>query len=157
MKMAAVSPDGKPIDIIENRRRMQAGELYYAFTPDLMAARKRAQVACEALNSASRDISRRNLVELVRNVLEDERPLPPGAATEEEDEALFEEEPWIERPLTMDYGFNVKLGAGVFVNFSSVWLDTCPITVGARTLIGPNCSFCCSKGTAYSFILCCFR
>jgi acetyltransferase-like isoleucine patch superfamily enzyme len=33
------------------------------------------------------------------------------------------------------------LGKNVFVNFNSVWLDTCPITVGARTLIGPNSSF----------------
>jgi len=34
-----------------------------------------------------------------------------------------------------------RLGKNVFVNFNSVWLDTCTITVGARTLIGPNCSF----------------
>lgn len=29
----------------------------------------------------------------------------------------------------------------MFVNRNSTWVDTCPITVGARTLIGPNCSF----------------
>jgi len=29
----------------------------------------------------------------------------------------------------------------VYVNFGSTWLDTCLITVGDRTLIGPNCSF----------------
>jgi acetyltransferase-like isoleucine patch superfamily enzyme len=34
-----------------------------------------------------------------------------------------------------------RLGKGVYVNFNSVWLDTCLITVGDRTLIGPNCSF----------------
>lgn len=34
-----------------------------------------------------------------------------------------------------------RLGKNVFVNFQSVWLDTCTITVGDRTLIGPNCSF----------------
>ncbi len=34
-----------------------------------------------------------------------------------------------------------RLGAGVFVNFNSAWIDTCTITVGARTMMGPNCSF----------------
>jgi len=34
-----------------------------------------------------------------------------------------------------------RLGREVFVNFNSTWIDTCTITVGARTLIGPNCSF----------------
>ncbi len=34
-----------------------------------------------------------------------------------------------------------RLGDGVFVNYNSVWIDTCEIRVGARTLVGPNCSF----------------
>ena len=34
-----------------------------------------------------------------------------------------------------------RLGRGVYVNANSTWIDTCTITVGARTLIGPNCSF----------------
>jgi acetyltransferase-like isoleucine patch superfamily enzyme len=29
----------------------------------------------------------------------------------------------------------------VYINFNSSWVDTCPITIGARTLVGPNCSF----------------
>lgn len=41
----------------------------------------------------------------------------------------------------MDYGHNVRLGANVYVNANSTWIDTCTIAVGARTLIGPNCSF----------------
>jgi acetyltransferase-like isoleucine patch superfamily enzyme len=41
----------------------------------------------------------------------------------------------------MDYGYNVKLGKNVFVNFSSVFLDTCLITIGDRTMVGPNVSF----------------
>jgi acetyltransferase-like isoleucine patch superfamily enzyme len=57
----------------------------------------------------------------------------------------------------MDYGYNVKyvfLGTGlskeltvkrfgknVYVNTNSTWIDTSPITIGDRTLIGPNCSF----------------
>lgn len=41
----------------------------------------------------------------------------------------------------MDYGYNVRLGKNVFVNFNSVFLDTCLITIGSRTLVGPNVSF----------------
>lgn len=41
----------------------------------------------------------------------------------------------------MDYGYNVHLGQNVFINFNSVFLDTCVITIGSRTLVGPNVSF----------------
>ena len=34
-----------------------------------------------------------------------------------------------------------RLGKGVYINFNCTFLDTCLITIGARTLIGPNCSF----------------
>lgn len=41
-------------------------------------------------------------------------------------------------PLHVDYGWNIRLGDGVFVNFGCVMLDVAPIVVGARTLIGPG-------------------
>lgn len=34
----------------------------------------------------------------------------------------------------------MKLGAGVFINFNCVIIDTCLVTIGARTLMGPNVS-----------------
>lgn len=40
----------------------------------------------------------------------------------------------------MDYGTQVKLGKGVFINAFSTWIDTSPIIVGARTLFGPYVS-----------------
>lgn len=52
------------IDPRENRRRMEAGELYFAFTPDLIADRKRCSAASKRLNDAGGDESRRRLVEL---------------------------------------------------------------------------------------------
>jgi acetyltransferase-like isoleucine patch superfamily enzyme len=75
------------------------------------------------------------------SILQDDTPLPPIAATPEEDDKLFEDDPWIEPPVNMDYGYNVKLGQNVFVNFYSVFLDTCTISIGSRTLVGPNVSF----------------
>lgn len=54
------------IDPIENRRRMLAGELYYAFVPDLTAQRMRCKDALLAYSSHSvrGDVPRRKLVEL---------------------------------------------------------------------------------------------
>lgn len=40
----------------------------------------------------------------------------------------------------MDYGTQVHLGPGVFINAYSTWIDTRKITVGARTLFGPHVS-----------------
>jgi hypothetical protein len=35
--------------------------------------------------------------------------MPPQASTPEEDEALFDKEPWIDGPINkLDYGYNVK-------------------------------------------------
>ncbi|PYI08922.1 trimeric LpxA-like protein [Aspergillus sclerotiicarbonarius CBS 121057] len=38
----------------------------------------------------------------------------------------------------MDYGYNVKVGEGAFINFDCVIIDTCLVTIGARTLFGPK-------------------
>lgn len=75
------------------------------------------------------------------SITRDERPLPPAAETETEDDANFANDPWIVGPIRADYGFNIKLEDNAFLNFNSTFVDTCPITIGARTLIGPNCSF----------------
>ena len=67
-------------------------------------------------------------------------PLPPPAASEEKDEALFAEAPWVEPPIHVDYGRNIKLADNVMINFNCTILDTCLVTVGARTLIASNVS-----------------
>ncbi|TVY20426.1 putative acetyltransferase [Lachnellula arida] len=127
----------------ENEARMQRGELYYAFTPSLVATRKKQQHACrkyiEACNSESP--ARRLLVELWKNVTNDDTPLPAPGASVEEDDAVLKDEPWVDAPIKVDYGFNVILGKGVYINSNCTFIDTCPITIGARTLVAPNCSF----------------
>lgn len=34
-----------------------------------------------------------------------------------------------------------RFGSNVYINSNSTWIDTSPIYVGSRTLVGPNCSF----------------
>ncbi|KAB2569009.1 hypothetical protein BFW01_g8436 [Lasiodiplodia theobromae] len=127
------------VDEVENRRKMARGELYHAFTPELTAARARCQAACKRYTNAG-EVPRRRLVELWRDIVGDTTPLPPPAATPEADDALFEDEPWVEGPIHIDYGTNVKLGSNVFINFNCTILDTCLVTIGSRTLFGPNIS-----------------
>lgn len=75
---------------------------------------------------------------ITHSIVEDKTPLPPPKEDSAEEEALFAQEPTIEPPIRIDYGFNVKLGEGVFINSYCVIIDTCLVTVGARTLFGPN-------------------
>jgi maltose O-acetyltransferase len=44
----------------------------------------------------------------------------------------------IRPPFHCDYGFNITLGAGVFLNFNCVILDVVAVTIGDRTQIGPG-------------------
>ncbi|SFW37057.1 maltose O-acetyltransferase [Nitrosovibrio sp. Nv17] len=44
----------------------------------------------------------------------------------------------IRPPFHCDYGFNIRLGAGVFLNFNCVILDVVEVTIGDKTQIGPN-------------------
>ena len=41
----------------------------------------------------------------------------------------------------MDYGTNVKLGKDVYCNFGCTFIDCRIISIGSRTLVGPNVSF----------------
>lgn len=43
----------------------------------------------------------------------------------------------IRPPFHCDYGYNISLGAGVFVNFNCVILDVVQVTIGQGTQIGP--------------------
>ncbi|RYE60965.1 MAG: sugar O-acetyltransferase [Hyphomicrobiales bacterium] len=44
----------------------------------------------------------------------------------------------IRPPFHCDYGYNVSIGAGVFLNFGCVILDVVEVTIGDKTQIGPN-------------------
>ncbi|MCJ1310602.1 hypothetical protein MMC25_004267 [Agyrium rufum] len=92
------------------------GELYHAFTPENVAHRRRCEHACRAYNNAG-DVPRRQLVRLWRDINLDERPLPPQLPDPAADEALFEQDPWIEPPIRLDYGTNLELGDNVYINF----------------------------------------
>jgi len=76
------------------------------------------------------------------SIIGDTTPLPPHKpnSTEDEDEALFASEAWVEPPFRADFGTNLRIGEGVFINFNCTIIDTCLVSIGARTLLAPNVS-----------------
>jgi maltose O-acetyltransferase len=102
------------------KEKMLAGELYRADSPELQADSAAAGAwlsrynASLALTSAERHGM---LAELLAEVGE-------GAG--------------IRPPFHCDYGYNIRLGAGVFLNFNCVILDIVEVSIGEMTQIGPG-------------------
>jgi hypothetical protein len=49
----------------ENKARSLRGDLYYAFTPEMVAGRRRCALACKRYNN-SPEVNRRKMVEMWR-------------------------------------------------------------------------------------------
>ncbi|KAH6887082.1 trimeric LpxA-like protein [Thelonectria olida] len=74
-----------------------------------------------------------------------DHPLPPAPPTGNKDDAVLHEYLSIEQPIKIDYGTNLQVGSKVFINFKCNVLDTCLVSIGSRTLVGPNvCFFSCT-------------
>lgn len=102
------------------REKMVAGELYRAGDPELQvesAAAKAWMVRYNAAMAAS---------PAERRVLLRERL------------GLVGEGAVIRAPFHCDYGWNIRLGRDVFLNFNCVILDVCAVTIGDMTQIGPG-------------------
>ncbi len=105
------------------RDKMLAGDLYDALDPALVAERAAARDGVRAFNALPEaDLAERLAV--LRRLLGH-----VGARVE------------VVPPFQVDYGTHVSLGDGVFLNFGCTILDTCPVTIGAGTLVGPNVQF----------------
>ncbi len=45
---------------------------------------------------------------------------------------------WIEPPFYCDYGYNIKVGKNVFMNFNCCILDVAEVQIGDNSMLGPN-------------------
>lgn len=102
------------------KEKMLAGDLYNAMDPQLTAERLQARLLLKELNDTGED-----QVEERTEIL---TTLLPDAG-----KGLC-----IQPPFYCDYGTNIKVGDQVFFNFNCVVLDVAPVTIGHRTLFGPN-------------------
>ena len=102
------------------KEKMLAGELYNAGAPELQAEMAITYKWLARYNAAL-GASASDLRELLPERL-----------------AAVGEGAMIRPPFHCDYGFNISLGAGMFLNFNCVILDVVEVTIGDRTQIGPG-------------------
>ena len=102
-------------------QRMADGDFYVA--DDVLAAHTKRAVRLlslyEQAHPTDPDIARYLLAQVIGSVGEDVDIRPP---------------------LRVDYGHNITIGDGSWVNFGLTALDVAPIVIGQDVLIGPNCS-----------------
>ncbi|MET3667735.1 sugar O-acetyltransferase [Caulobacter sp. 1776] len=99
------------------KQRMLAGELYTADDPELQADQAANQAWMDRYNAPGQD----------------QRP-----ALLAEHLGAVGERVTIRAPFHCDYGYNIKIGDGVFLNFGCVILDVAEVTIGEATAIGPG-------------------
>jgi len=102
------------------RRRMVAGERYRGDDPELIRDRSRAQrllLRFNQLTEGDREERRTLLTDLLGHLGDGAEVMPS---------------------LRCDYGYNITLGDGVFINFDAVLLDVAPITIGDHCQLAPR-------------------
>src|SRR5262249_20408707 len=114
-----IFPGTKPMTRFE-KDKMLAGELYNAAAPDIQAEQQ-AAMRWLARYNAMLTASAAERLSVLR-----ERLAAVGDASD------------IRPPFYCDYGFNISLGTGVFLNFNCVVLDVVGVSIGDKTQIGPG-------------------
>ena len=105
---------------MSEKTRMLAGELYTADDPELAADAART-AAWMAQHNGMADASAAARDRLLREAMGD-----------------VGERVTVRAPFYCDYGYNIHLGAGAFLNFGCVVLDVVRVDIGAGTQIGPG-------------------
>ena len=102
------------------RDKMLRGEPYDSYDPELLASRFEARRLTRRLSDLDpADAAGRD--EVLRALL---GGIGPGS--------------WVEAPFFCDYGAQISIGAGVFINMACVFLDAAPITIGDDVQVGPG-------------------
>jgi len=107
------------------KEKMLAGQWYNA-AGDEVLIRERATVKdlCLELNrTRMQDLNRR------RKILQEILPNVDAQAVE------------ILSPFMVDYGYNIFIGAGSFLNHNVYLMDCATIRLGKNVFVGPNCGF----------------
>ena len=107
------------------KEKMFAGQWYNAnFDAQLAEERAAVKDLCMELNATRmQDLSRR------RKILREILPHVDADAVE------------ILSPFMVDYGYNIFLGAGTFLNHNVYLMDCATIRFGKKVFVGPNCGF----------------
>ncbi|RYD79067.1 MAG: sugar O-acetyltransferase [Sphingobacteriales bacterium] len=102
------------------KQKMIAGEMYNPMDAELAADRIKTRLLLKTLNETREDEAEER-GRILKSLL-------PNAKTDI----------WLQPPFYCDYGYNITVGERVFFNFNCVVLDVAPVSIGSRTLFGPN-------------------
>ena len=102
-----------------DKRKMLAGELYRASSGELTLERRRAQMMLARYNAVT-DGAPDLLLSLLREFM---GSVGDGTV--------------IMPQFTCDYGYNIRLGRNVFINYHCIFLDCAPIDIGNDVQLGP--------------------
>lgn len=105
---------------LSEKQKMLAGELYDAGDPEIQADWAATRSWLVRYNAAL------DMASAQRRELLVERFAQVGHGAT------------IRPPFHCDYGFNISLGNGVFLNFNCIILDVVAVTIGDKTQIGPG-------------------
>lgn len=109
---------------LSHKERMQKGMWYDAnFDKEMCDDRFRCDCRCTLFNKTS-PLDKKLRKQLIKEIM-------PNASEDLE----------ILAPVTADYGYNIFIGRGCFINHGAYFLDCAPITLGDRCFLGPNCAF----------------
>ena len=106
--------------IMNEKNKMLSGQLYNPNDRTLVEERHKARILFQKINSLSDDQKKERkklFYELLTNA----------------NKGL-----WIEPPFYCDYGYNIKTGKNVFMNFNCCILDVMEVKIGNNVLFGPN-------------------
>lgn len=106
-------------DVRTQKQRMIAGDLYSAADPEIAADHEAAVAWMGRYNALDLPPSERHA--LLRELLGD-----------------VGERAVIRPPFHCDYGYNIQIGEGAFLNFNCTILDVTRVTIGAACAIGPH-------------------
>ena len=105
--------------------KMLAGEWYNAnFDEALIEERTLVKDLCCQLNQVLPSKTKQRM-EILRRIL-------PNVDVEQVE---------ILSPFIVDYGYNIQIGAGSFLNHNIYLMDCAEIKIGKKCFIGPNCGF----------------
>ena len=102
------------------KEKMLSGEMYNPLDQELTKDRLKARLLFQEINLLNdNDKEKRNKLcyDLLQNV---------------------EEGLWIEPPFYCDYGYNIKAGKNLFMNFNCCILDVAEVKIGNNCMMGPN-------------------
>jgi len=102
------------------KEKMLSGKLYNPMDAILSKERHNARIKFQNINSLT-DNQKKERNNIFKELLGE-----------------FDKNFFIEPPFYCDYGYNIKLGKNVFMNFNCCILDVAEVNIGNNVLIGPN-------------------